>query len=102
LTADYGGVVVEWTDAEAAKIAEIKNRRVRQPQSSTIAEDIRERARKLERDLSIILLRKTTSMTHKEIAELYEMPTKTVQTILRQARRGAYDYLGFWFCGGEE
>jgi hypothetical protein len=99
MTADYGGVVVEWTEGEAAKIAEIKSRTKRQPQSPTIAEDIKARARKLERDLSIILLRKTTGMKHEDIADLYAMPTATVETILRQARRGAYDYLGLWFCG---
>lgn len=27
MTADYGGVVVEWTEGEAAKIAEIRERR---------------------------------------------------------------------------
>ncbi len=102
MTADYGGVVVEWTDKEAEKIAEIRARKQREPQSSTIAEDIKRRAHRLERDLSIILLRKTTSLSYPQIADLYGMKRNAVEAIVRRAREGNYDSLGFWFCGNVE
>ena len=96
---NYNGVVVNWTAEEAAKIAEIKARPNRQPQSPTIVEDIKLRAHRLERDLSIILLRKTTKMTYDTIANLYGLHPQVVKGIVSKAREGNYDYLGLWFCG---
>lgn len=96
---NYNGVRVNFSEKELAKIAEIKARRARQPQSSDIVGDIDRVQRHIERDLSIILLRKTTSMTYPEIAELYGMTDEGVRKVVDRAREGNYDHLGLWFCG---